>query len=304
MLHVPHLQCHASTLLVTQQGTQLCAFYAGPHEGHPEVAIYLSRREPHGTWCQPSKVADGSNLQGQQPCWNPVLFQNQQGQIVLFFKTGHSVAQWEGWYSLSYDDGHTWTPKAPLPQGIIAPTKNKPLMIGSRLLCPSSNEQGDWHIRFEYTDNGGLTWGHTPFVASKQLQVIQPSVVQLSDGTLMALCRSRNGSLATTRSTDHGTSWEPLSLTSMPNPNSGIDLCTLADGTLILACNPTTQGRSPLVLFKSADHGSTWQSLCTLETDPDGEYSYPAIVALNHDTVLVSYTYRRQAIKIVAISCR
>ncbi len=249
-------------------------------------------------------IANGSSPDSQQPCWNPVLFQPNPNQIILFFKIGPSVTQWTGWYSISTDDGLTWSPKAPLPQGIIGPSKNKPLMVGSRLLCPSSNEQESWRIRFEYTDNGGRTWSHTPYVGAHHLQVIQPSIALLSDGSLIALCRSRNGYLATTRSIDSGTTWSPLQLIHMPNPNSGIDLCTLADSTLILACNPTEQQRSPLVLFKSSDNGASWQHLRKLEDDPEGEYSYPAIIALDHHTILVSYTYRRQGIKVVAIECQ
>ena len=91
----------------------------------------------------------------------------------------------------------------------------------------------------------------------------------------------------------------PLTL---PNNNSGLDLVALADGRLLLVCNPVAANwgmRSPLSLFMSEDDGHTWHKLIDLETEK-GEFSYPAIIAQDHD-VYISYTYDRKNIAVVQI---
>src|SRR4051794_23156559 len=66
-------QCHASTI-VDVDGTLVAAWFGGTHEKHPDVGIWVSRRE-NGKWTAPVEVATGVQPDGtRQPCWNPVLF--------------------------------------------------------------------------------------------------------------------------------------------------------------------------------------------------------------------------------------
>jgi hypothetical protein len=57
------------------------------------------------------------------------------------------------------------------------------------------------------------------------------------DGRLQALCRTRNGVIVTTWSNNGGRKWSPLEAVDLPNPNSGIDAVTLADGRQLLVYN-------------------------------------------------------------------
>jgi len=56
-----------------------------------------------------------------------------------------------------------------------------------------------------------------------------------------------------TWSEDDGKTWGKMSLTGLPNPNSGIDAVTLGDGRQLLVYNHTTKGRSPLNVAVSTD---------------------------------------------------
>ena len=78
-----------------------------------------------------------------------------------------------------------------------------------------------------------------------------------------------------------------LSLSYRGHQPPGIDVARLPDGTLVLAHNPTTSGRSPLRLSISYDNGRSWPDGATVpRTNPDDgqgsavyrEFSYPAIV--------------------------
>jgi predicted neuraminidase len=81
----------------------------------------------------------------------------------------------------------------------------------------------------------------------------------------------RGGRIFTTTSTDGGKSWSKLALTNLPNPNSGTDAVSLADGSHLLIYNHTAKGRSPLNLAASRD-GTTWDAALVLESEP-GEYT-------------------------------
>lgn len=94
-----------------------------------------------------------------------------------------------------------------------------------------------------------------------------------------------------------------MKLTELPNPNSGTDAVTLADGRQLLVYNHNgnRRGRSPLNLAVSRD-GQTWQAALTLENEPGSEFSYPAIIQTRDGLVHVTYTWKRKLIKHVVVN--
>jgi predicted neuraminidase len=104
------------------------------------------------------------------------------------------------------------------------------------------------------------------------------------------------GFVCTARSDDSGRTWSEAEMTSVPCPNSGLDAARLADGRIVLACNPVPEGRTPLSLLVSEDNGGTWPLRVDVETGP-GEYSYPSVIQSADELVHVVYTYRRVQIR-------
>jgi predicted neuraminidase len=90
-----------------------------------------------------------------------------------------------------------------------------------------------------------------------------------------------------------------MSLTSVPNPNSGTDAVTLADGRHLLVYNNTPKGRTPLSVAISRD-GAEWKHVLDLETAP-GEYSYPAVIQAADGRVHITYTWKREKIRHVVL---
>ena len=84
---LPTAFCHASTIIKLRSGGLLCCWFGGSHEGEADVAIYAARRDAAG-WSAPAKLADGA-----EPNWNPVLFYQQDGTLLLFYKEGQQIAQ-------------------------------------------------------------------------------------------------------------------------------------------------------------------------------------------------------------------
>ena len=105
--------CHASTVLVDNEGRKLVAYFAGTNEGEADVLIYCSRYE-NGEWCAPYAVTPDAGIQH----WNPVLFSDDGKTVTLFYKYGFPIADWHTRVMTSTDFGRSWTAPASLSREI------------------------------------------------------------------------------------------------------------------------------------------------------------------------------------------
>ena len=279
----------------------------------------------------------------REACWNPVLFETPDGVLHLYFKIGPNVAGWKGWRISSRDGGKTWSRREQLPDSIYGPIKNKPIIITKsehsnlkslfRLISPTSDERNGWKCYFELSDDNSKTWRRTAFVeVDSGVLAIQPTIIQLPDGRLEALCRTRSRHIGVTFSSDDGETWSKLQLIDTPNNNSGIDAVTLSSSTSstsftphlltsftsfsphlltsfnhALICNdwpiePDKQkgARTPLSILRS-DDGLHWSHWVMLEDSPISQYSYPSIIQTRDGHLHAIYTWRRQRIKHVEL---
>jgi len=297
----PFPQCHASTIVETKGGLA-AAWFGGSHEKSPDVGIWLSRHID-GKWTAPVEVANGAQTPAKRyPCWNPVLFQPSTGPLLLFYKVGPDPKGWWGMLMTSSDYGKSWSIPSRLPENIIGPVKNKPVQLANGdILCGSSTEEAGWQVRFERTSDLGKTWERTgPINQPNEIGAIQPSLLFHPANRLQALGRTRQGKIFETWSEDNGKTWGKLTLTALPNPDSGIDAVTLRDGRQLLVYNHTANGRSPLNIALSAD-GKHWQAALTLEDEPGKEFSYPAVIQTRDGLVHIVYTWNRKRIKHVVV---
>ncbi len=289
--------CHATTIAEPTGGGLVAAWFGGTREGNPDVGIWVSRLV-NEKWSAPTEVANGVQTDGTRfPCWNPVLFQPKGGALMLFYKVGPSPSKWWGMVRSSRDGGATWSDATRLPDGILGPIKNKPVQLANGdILSPTSTEHEGWRVHFERSSDGGATWTKTDAVNDgKAIGAIQPGVLFPGGEKLLALGRTRQAKIFRIESDDLGKSWGAMSLTDLPNPNSGIDAVTLRDGRHLLVYNHTAKGRTPLNLAVSRD-GAKWDAALVLESEP-GEYSYPAIIQTADGLVHISYTWKRQRVR-------
>jgi alpha-L-rhamnosidase len=299
-------QCHASTIAETPDGL-VVAWFGGTKERNPDVEIWFSRLV-NNRWTDPVSVANGiQSLKKRYPCWNPVLFQVPAGPLLLFYKVGPSPDSWWGEMKSSNDGGITWDSHLKLPPGMLGPVKNKPILKNGILLCASSSENHGWQVHFEMTKDLGNSWTATaPLRNQGKFQVIQPTLLQVAGNKLLALCRSKSGYIVSTASNDNGYTWSKLTLTDLPNPNSGIDGVTLQDGRHVLVYNhvrvqkgKSGGPRSPLNVAIS-DDGIHWSAVAILENE-EGEYSYPAIIQSRDGLIHITYTWQRKRIRHVVL---
>nr|WP_214456784.1 sialidase family protein [Flavihumibacter fluvii] len=297
-------QCHASTVVHLKNGPFLAAWFGGKEEKADDVGIWLSRRV-NGHWDAPKRVAKLRN----NAHWNPVLFQSPSGRIFLYFKVGKEIPQWETWVQTSDDDGKTWSVARELvagDHGGRGPVKNKPIVLSDgSWLAGASHEENGFHVFLDRSNDQGKTWKATPYLALGDSALvnellIQPTLWESAPGQVHMLLRSSIGVICRSDSKDGGKTWSPVYKTSLPNPNSGIDVTKLPDGRLVLAYNPDNKNwgsRAPLILAVSADNGHTWPHQLVIEEGKgEDEFSYPAIISYG-DSIAVTYTWQRRNVR-------
>lgn len=306
----PFSSCHAATIAETPAGL-IAAWFGGTREGNPDVEIWVSRLQ-NNHWTKPLSVANGIvNDTLRYPCYNPVLYQVPNGELLLFYKIGPSPSKWKGWMKTSTDNGKTWSKAKALPEGFIGPVKNKPVMLSNGvLLAPSSKEGDGWKVHFEASEDSGKSWRMIgPINDGKTTNAIQPSVLIHKNEMLQILARSKERALMQSWSSDNGETWSALTPSGLPNNNSGTDAVTLKDGRQLLVYNHVLPpadakngkgARTPLNVAWSKD-GKTWYAALMLEDSPISQYSYPSIIQSSDGMVHIVYTWRRQKIKYVKV---
>lgn len=328
----PYHTSHASTIAQTSSEALVAAWFGGSAEGHSDVSIWLARKTSRH-WTRAVEVANGLQPDGKRyEAWNPVLFQQPHGPLFLFYKVGPS-AHWWGMVISSIDGGRTWSEPRRLPDGVLGPSKDKLVSLPDGTWLAGS--ETEWRVHFELSRDAGQSWQLIgPVNQGAGFDAIQPTILLLPHGQIEALCRTKQGVIAMTWSTDGGRTWTPLAATELPNPNSGIDAVTLADGRILLVYNhsahlPNWSGhgdRFPLDVAISRD-GLKWKHVLTLEDEPhdaavsmiqtsaptrdqqldvfgDKGFSYPAVIQTSDGLVHITYTWNRRMIKHVVIDPR
>ncbi len=312
--HAPYPECHASTIVEVSPGHLVAAWFGGTKERAPDVGIWVSRCID-GKWEPAREVANGIQPTGPRlPTWNPVLFTAPDAPLMLFYKVGPAPSKWWGMEMTSTDGGATWSKPDRLPAPLLGPIKDKAVLLSNRdWLSPTSDEGTPTgsRVHFELSTDQGKTWKLIGPVdkSPDDISAIQPTILFHKDGRLQALCRTSKGFLATTWSSDQGQTWSPLQKTDLPNPNSGVDAVTLADGRQLLVYNnsapppdrPNKGLRYPLDVALS-DDGVTWKHMLVLDSEPKGSgYSYPAVIQTADGLVHITYTWDRKLIKYVVL---
>jgi predicted neuraminidase len=301
--------CHASTIAY-KNGDLVAAWLAGTKEAAPDVGVWLARLHD-GRWGAPVRVADGRTPDGAAlTTINPVLFAPRNGPLMLFYERGQVPADWHAMRMISLDGGYNWSKAKPLGAKISGPAKDKPVQLSNGVVIAGSNTMVDgWRIHFERSTDGGNTWALVyPAVAENPVEAIQPSILDHGNGWLQAVTRTKNGYVFSTESRDWGKTWGKLTSLDIPNPNSGLDALTLADGRDLIVTNPLPYvkdgwDRHKLTVFMSTDH-KTFRPVLDLENEANQEFSYPAVIQSPDGKVHITYTWKKIHIKHVVLDPR
>jgi len=181
----------------------------------------------------------------------------------------------------------------PLRRRIGWQTRNKPLIIGNKILLPLYSDGFDFSLIAISGNNGGSWQFSEPIVGAGS---IQPSLALCKDSSIAAFMRD-NGPppkrIMISRSFDGGITWSTVQDTEIPNPGSAADIVVLKSGRWVLVSNDLESGRHRLTLKLSEDEGKTWpfsKNIINGEPESQTRAHYPAIIQSSDGMIHVTFT--------------
>ncbi|WP_065079042.1 sialidase family protein [Clostridium ragsdalei] len=238
-------QNHASNIMPLDNGDLLCTWFSGTQEGMSDISIYMSRlKKGENKWSSPVKLSDDPTKSEQ----NPILFPAPNRQLWLLYTSQNSGNQdtAEVKYRVSLDNGVTWgliktlfdTPGTFIRQPIVVLDNSDWLVPVFHCNTPKGKKwTGDYdYSAVKISSDEGKTWKE--YEVPNSLGCVHMNVEKLSDGTLVALYRSRwADNIYISHSKDNGVTWESPVPTKLPNNNSSIQFTKLNNGHLALVFN-------------------------------------------------------------------
>ncbi|CAG4882992.1 conserved protein of unknown function [Georgfuchsia toluolica] len=303
---------HAVTLAQRSDGGLIAAWFAGSREGAGDVAIYSSVYDKN-TWSAPQRIVDRQRIEHDtqrliRKLGNPLLWRDPRNVLHLWF-VSVSYGGWAGSainHMQSNDGGQHWSAATRIVSSpfwnLSTLVRNPPLALADGgIALPAYheflNKRPEW-LRFD-ANLTLIDQARIPDSAG----TLQPATVALDEHRVLALLRDAGPAQRIRRAYGEaaGSHWLPAAATAIPNPNAAIALLRLADGSLLLACNPLEENRSRLALLRSRDDGRHWSAPIIVEQGAaDEEFSYPALLQDDAGIVHLAYTWKREAIKHVA----
>lgn len=181
----------------------------------------------------------------------------------------------------------------PLMRRIGWQTRNKPLLLGNKILLPLYSDGLNLSL-IAMTEDAGRTWQFSEPILGGG--AIQPTLALQKDGQIAALMRDNGPApkrLMKSLSSDNGNSWSTVTDTDIPNPGTAADIVVLADGHWALVMNDLEEGRHRLSVWLSLDEGKSWPYRKILVNGVAGSSvrgHYPAIIQGRDGRIHLCYT--------------
>lgn len=248
-------QCHASNLLLLQNGDLLCAWFGGTQEGKSDISIYLARRPRGATSWTEAKQVTFDNSRSEQ---NPVLYESPRqstqggGDIWLLYTSQYAGDQDSAVVKrqISNDAGLSWgephilfhepgtfirQPLVHLPDGsLVVPTFKCRTEPGLRWIG------NDDVSAVQVSRDQGATWSET--VVPDSFGAVHMAIRQLKGGQgFLALFRSRWAENIYSSTSANGINWSRPTPTELPNPNAGICFDVLPSGRMLAVYNHSSR---------------------------------------------------------------
>lgn len=298
------LSAHSATFTKLANGDLLALWFAGSHEGKPDVKIWQSIYV-NGKWQMAHVAISPEYLQKSLGIYvrklgNPVVYRAIGGELHLFV-VSVAIGGWSGSHLnhfISNDDGCTWQLSERL---ILSPLFNLSTLVRTNpvtlvdggFYLPVYNEFIRTYPELLQFDKNGK------FIRQSRMSdngfLLQPAVVPISESHAMSFLRNKagvNDILYKQDTYDGGVTWNSLIPTNLVNHDSSLAVVNTGEQLLMVH---DVYARDKLALAISKD-GRKWRDIVYLENTKGNEFSYPAIM-INNDMVDILYTWKRKQIK-------
>ena len=298
---------HPACLTELANGDLYLVYYGGQGEYARDTAVFGSRlAKGSATWTPPLAIArDPFRSLG-----NGVVWQAPDGLVWLLYvvRYGETWSTSRIQAKISRDNAATWSDAFMLHEGAGMMVRNRPIVLhDGDYLLPIYHETGNdpevvgaesTSLFLRYQKASGL-WKQTGAIRSKKGN-IQPAVVEISPGRLIAYSRRGGGYGPTTdgwmvraESTDGGWTWSEGRDSTFQNPNAAVDFLKLASGNLLLVFNDSMTQRTPLAAALSTDGDATYARRRNIAEGP-GDFAYPIVLQGADGRIHAVYTSNRR----------
>ena len=244
---------------------------------------------------------------GKMNVKHPNLLRLPSGEILFTYTVRNSVSDLRIYMKRSTDECETWSDSRQISAlaGMNFTNCDHILQLNSgRILLPAHH--GAFHGKGDhyqalcyYSDDDGNTWkpSEVPMDLPKR-GAEEPSVVELQDGSLLAVMRTSLGAVYKSYSNDNGESWTPPESTDLAAPASPPLVKQIpSTGDLLLVWNhnvdldhPHQGDRNPLTAAISKDEGKTWENIKDIENHVGYDSAYAAVTFVDNEALVTYYT--------------
>ena len=300
---------HPACLTELANGDLYLVYYGGQGEYARDTAVFGSRlAKGSSNWTTPQAIArDPFRSLG-----NGVIWQAPDGVVWLFYvvRYGETWSTSRIQAKISRDNAVTWSDAFMLHEGAGMMVRNRPIVLhDGDYLLPIYHETGNdtevvgadsTSLFLRYQKASGQ-WKQTGAIKSKKGN-IQPAVVEVAPGRLIAYCRRGGGYGPTTdgwmvraESTDGGWTWSEGRDSAFQNPNAAVDFLKLTSGNLLLVFNDSMSKRTPLAAALSTDGDATYAHRRNI-AEGAGDFAYPIVFQGADGRIHVVYTSNRRQV--------
>ncbi|MFC2085815.1 sialidase family protein [Bacteroidota bacterium] len=274
-----------------------------------------------GNWSQPGVLV--SSDEAGMNVMSPTILRTHDGELLLFYLRKNGPQDCRMYVRRSTDELATLSdPVLTMStDGYFVVNNARPIQLSSgRLIIPAAFHPADGDFEWSdlrmfgiptifYSDDVGLSWDRAktsldaPPIVGVQLQ--EPGVVELEDGSLMMWMRTNGGFQYESFSNDRGETWTIPEPGPLAAPLSSATISRIPwTGDLVAVWNdrsgdhPTPEARAdywavanrtPLTVAVSRDDGLTWSRSRLLENDEGLNFSYPSIT-FDGQRMIISYS--------------
>jgi predicted neuraminidase len=244
-------QCHASNMLLLDNGDVLCAWFGGTQEGKKDISIYTARLSSRTRQWSDSQQATFDGTRSEQ---NPVLFKTPSGELWLMYTSQNNGDQDSAVVKqqTSQDEGQTWSSPTVLfsdPGTFI----RQPMIIldGGEWLIPTFKCRTEPGTRWVGNDDisavrvsydQGKTWLEREVPNS--FGAVHMEVQRVKDGSYLGLFRSRWADNIYMSTSPNALDWTEPKPTALPNPNSGICFDVFPSGRILVVYNHSSKAKA------------------------------------------------------------
>jgi predicted neuraminidase len=306
---------HAPSVAALPDGRLLAAWFSGPYEGSVHQVILGAFSSDGGeTWSVAEELQNTPRTSDFDPA-----FIVDQGRTFFFSSAGRwhrypfvglreterelvGIDSFRVFGRFSDDAGVTWSePKQLVEETGFGCRSNGVVLSKGELVLPIHTFAAPHTAGVLVSADGGETWHRSTTVETPgSIGAAEPAVAQLSDGRLLMMLRTRDGTIWQAHSEDRGRTWGAAERTEIPAASSSHSLFSTRSGLLVLTHNTSPPPfRTPMTMRVSRDDGITWteplilaEVVLPVSGDPiwSKQVSYPSVTQREDGALVVVWT--------------